>query len=198
MPAYTQPRHVLLAATAMLEPIHARRSARRALRVALASFALFAAGLVVAGTSSASSALADAPGARPLQDEPIVVDVVIAGAEGLAAFDATLRFDPAVVAVESVTAGDALPADSTWLDPVPDGEDGVVFGSYRAGPGAAGRDGTLATATFRVLGPGAPAIRLDRAGSGAYDAAGASIVPPARLTLAGAAAPPIYLPYAMR
>lgn len=164
----------------------ARRRAGRAARVALVACTAFVAGH------------ADASSARPMQADPLVVDVVIDGAAGLAAFDATLRFDPAVVAVDSVTVGDALPAGSTWLGPTPDGDDGVVFGSYHEGAGPAGGDGTLATATFRVLGPGAPAIRLDRGGSGAYDSNGASIVPPARLALRGAPAEAIYLPYAMR
>lgn len=170
----------------------ARLARPAALRPALAAAAL------IALAAAARAVAAPEDGARPSgarQAEELVVTVDIAGAEGLAAFDATLRFDPAVVAVASVVPGDALPAGSTWIEPLPDEDDGVFFGSYREGDGPPGRDGTLAVVTFDVLGPGAPAIRLDRSGSGAYDAAGASLVPPARMTLGGLAPPPIYLPF---
>ena len=167
----------------------------RAPWIAAASVALMGAAL------SASLALA-APSGRwtvhPDQTGTLTVTLDGKGASGLAAFDATVRYNPAVVAVASIAPGDALPEGSEWLDAVPDGDDGVFFGSYRAGDGADGGDGTLATLTFDVLGPGAHAIRLDPDGSGAYDASGASIAPPARLSLGGLAPPPIYLPFGNR
>jgi len=177
------------------------RALRRPVRpspMALAAAALIAA--AVAG-ASALAAPAAGPEAALLQDSEIVVNLAIEGtesAEGLAAFDATVRFDPAVVAVEGVAPGDALPEGSDWLDPVPDGDDGVFFGSYHEGDGPPGRDGTLATLTFRVLGSGAANIRLDRSASGAYDASGGSIVPPARMALVGLPVAPIYLPVGRR
>lgn len=159
------------------------------LALGAALIALAAAGARVLAAPSDATAPAGA-----LQAGELVVTVDVAGAEGLAAFDATLRYDPAVVAVASVAPGDALPEGSTWIEPLPDGDDGVFFGSYVEGDGPSGRDGTLAVVTFTVLGPGSPAIRLDRSGSGAYDAAGAALVPPARMTLGGLAPPPIFLP----
>lgn len=137
--------------------------------------------------------------ARAQADE-LQVDLLIERAEGLAAFDAEIRYDPALLAPSGLAPGAFLPEGSEMLGPETPEKGRVLIGSYSTGEDAASGDGTLAMLRFEVLGEGDPGLELVAAASGAYDKSGASISPPARIFLEGSApeTATIYLPSALK
>lgn len=122
--------------------------------------------------------------------EQVEVTASIRGALGLAAFEATVRFDPAVVRPTGVTMGEFLPPDSQPLGPDESEPGRLAFGSYNAGGNDASGSGILAVVTFEVLANGDPAFQLDSARSGAFDMYGVALETAVELT----SGVPIYLP----
>lgn len=128
--------------------------------------------------------------------EEHVVTITARNAVGLAAFDATLLYDPAIVSFVQIRPGDFLPDGSAMLGPEVDGAGRVSFGAFSPSGATVDGGGTLAEAIFTVTGDGEPDLRFDMAGSGLYDAVGAPLGSPARLSAAGVSLEAIYMPYA--
>jgi len=148
-----------------------------------------------AGGRSVDHSASPAPGFavdRPLQaGERFDVAVHAEGAVGLAAFEATLRFDPAVVLPVGVRLGDFAPAGSTPLQAREPAGGSLVIGSYNASGQAASGAGALAVVTFEAVADGKPEITLDGETTGAFDQVGRALPAALSLRLPGG---PIYLP----
>lgn len=131
-------------------------------------------------------------------DEHIVA-ITASGAEGLAAFDATVLYDPDTVGFVEIRPGDFLPEGSVILGPTLGIRccGSVTFGSYSPTGATVDGSGTLVEVVFTLLGDAAPELSLDGASSGLYGADGARLGPPARLSVMGASAEAIYLPFAV-
>lgn len=156
----------------------------------------------------AAPAPAAAPAAAPVaaprpravaglaQADDGAIDIVAADVRGLAAFEATLRYDPAAIQIVAVEPGDGAPAGAQVLGPA--GAAGTLaIGAVS--PPAAAITGTHRVATVRYVrrgGPQPPRVTLEAAASGAFDARGVRLAPPAALRLAGALVAAAWLPWA--
>ncbi len=173
---------------------HARARGRAARHVVLAAIGALALG-GLALTAGALDARVGADAAVHAQgDGEEHTELWVSGARNLAAWDATLLYDAAVISPTGVALGPFAPADSVQLAMDVRQQGRVLVGGYSSGDEAATGDGHLATVSFVRLDTRSPRLRLDRAGTGAYDAEGRSIAPPARIVIGGLAAPAVYLP----
>lgn len=163
--------------------------------VLLARAALICGALACAGLLSAS-----APRATSAQGETFTMEVHVTDAEGLAAFDAEIRYDPTLLTPRGLAGGTFLPEGSEMLGPVLVEPDRLRVGSYATGMETSSGGGVLAVLTFQRLGDEAGELSLVAERSGVYDAMGASIAPPARLVLGDGPATTarVYLPIAAR
>lgn len=101
------------------------------------------------------------PTSLPAVGETFTTDVAVANATDLLGFQFDVNFDPATLAVETITLGPFLAGSGRSPQPLgPDMANAangrVVFGGFTLGtpdqPGASG-DGVLATITWKVLQP---------------------------------------------
>lgn len=179
-----------------------RRSIRHAAaRPAGAALIAALAAVMVSTTLTGSGTglgLGMSPHAKPAfaqGGEEHVVTITAREATGLAAFDATILFDPDRVTFVEVRPGDFLPEGRQMLGPEV-GEDGsVTFGAFSPDGTTVDGEGTLAEAVFTTAGDSAPELRLDDARSGLYGVDGTPLGPPASLSALGVAAEAIYLPF---
>ncbi len=147
-----------------------------------------------AGADVATSRAAVAA-ARLAQAGDGAVDVVADRVGGLAAFEATVRYDPARVQIVGVEPGDGAPALAIVLGP------SGAAGRLALGAASAGGDavtGTLRVATIRYArlgGPQPPRIELDPTATGVFDRRGVPLAPPGRIRLDGAIGAAAWLPW---
>ena len=128
--------------------------------------------------------------------EEHVITIAARDTTGMAAFDVTLLYDPETVTFVEIRPGDFLPEGSEMLGPADGGDGSVSFGAFSPGGATVDGSGTLAEAVFSVSGDLAPDLRMDRDHSGLYGLDGAPLGPPAALSISGASAEAIYLPFA--
>lgn len=158
------------------------------------------AALAVAALACAAFLASSSLPAILAQGETFTVELRVVDAEGLAAFDAEIRYDPTRVEPRGLTGGDFLPEGSEMLGPVLVEPDRLRVGSFATGGQTSTGGGVLAVLTFQRLGHETGELSLVAERSGAYDATGASIAPPARLALGDGPATTarVYLPIAAR
>jgi hypothetical protein len=123
--------------------------------------------------------------------ETLEVAVRVEGAEALAAFEATLRYDPSIVLPTAVRLGDFAPADSTLLQTGRPSDGSLAIGSYNAAGQTASGAGVLAIVTFEVLAGGQAQIDLERGTTTAFGSVGQPLRAAITLRVSGG---PIYLP----
>ncbi len=128
------------------------------------------------------------PESVPATAATIDVVVNVSGAVDLAAFEADLGYDPALVEVTGITAGGFLGETSPGCDPyaarceavlgpLPQGADRAAIGGYAFGTGEpAGGSGTLATVHLAPTGA-TGVLTLTLSGAIAADAAATPITP---------------------
>lgn len=138
---------------------------------------------------------ASAPRSAPQQvqaGETLVLQVEIGAVENLAAFEAMLVYDPALLRPEGYELGRTLPAESTQLAPALPGPGRYAIGSYTALNRAGTGPGVVARVQFEALADGRAEVSLDPTASGAFDFRGASLAAPLTLTWQRGAT--VYLP----
>jgi hypothetical protein len=162
--------------------------------------------LIACGALSLAAAIALAPAAAPSLEgaalaqggEAFEARLQVSGARELAAFDATLVFDAEVISPTGVIGGDFLPEGSALLPLRADEPGRLVVGIYNPAGKTVTGDGHLATVTFQRLAARSPRLRLVGEESGAYDASGKSIAPPARIVIGGLPPQRLLLPWLRR
>ncbi len=113
---------------------------------------------------------------RPTSAQPAAVSpraevpvaVVVTDARDLAAFEATISYDPAVISPTAIVAGPFLPSGSVLLPPDNHASGRLAIGSYSLGGHVASGDGVLATVGFAVLRGGTPDLELELGSSGVF------------------------------
>ncbi len=161
-------------------------------RVALITCGLALAAGMMAASAGAGPEVAFAQG----EVDELVITITARNATGLAAFDATLIYDPETVTFVELRPGDFLPEGSELLGPEDSGDGSVSFGAFSPAGATVDGSGTLAEAVFSTLGERAPDLRLDRDNSGLSGPDGAALSRPAGLSALGVPAESIYLPWA--
>lgn len=138
------------------------------------------------------------PAAAIAQSASGTIAVIASAVGGMAAFEATLRFDPTAIRILGVEPGDLLPTGHVPLGPSgPAGE--LSIGAATAGTRPITGTGRVAAIRYqRLRGPQPPRVRLDRAGTGVFDASGARLGPPAAVRIEGALIEAVWLPWGER
>lgn len=131
----------------------------------------------------------------PHQVEPgesLVLQVEIGAVEDLAAFEAMLIFDPALLRPGGYWLERTLPVGSQQLPPARPSPGRYAIGSFtplnRTGTGP----GILARVVFEAIASGTAEVSLDPSASGAFDRFGGSLAAPLKLTWQRG--PTVYLP----
>jgi len=120
------------------------------------------------------------------------VEIQVADAEALAAFEATLRTTPPGAALPiSIRLGDIAPAGSTLLQGNALAGEGLAIGGYNATGQTATGSGDLVIVTFEAVADGELGFSLDPATTAAFDAIGQPL--PAKVSLRMPNGP-VYLP----
>jgi hypothetical protein len=152
--------------------IHAGRGGR----------AFLAASALLLGTALARTAGLDGePGSTQGAvgaGDHLTVSVRVEGAQGLAAFEAGLRFDPAVVRPAGIRLGAAAPHGSTPLEDqrASDVRAGsLALGAYNAAGRSLTGAGTLAVVSLEAIADGDPGLGLDEEATAAFDRQGMPI-----------------------
>ena len=123
--------------------------------------------------------------------ETLAVAVRVDGAATLAAFEATLRYDPSIVLPTAVRLGDFAPADSTLLQAGRPSDGNLAIGSYNAAGHTASGAGVMAIVTFEAVAGGQAQIDLERGTTTAFGSVGQPLRAAITLSVPGG---PIYLP----
>lgn len=123
--------------------------------------------------------------------ETLEVAVRVDGAATLAAFEATLRYDPSIVLPTAVRLGDFAPADSTLLQAGRPSDGSLAIGSYNAAGHTASGAGVMAIVTFEAVAGGQAQIDLERGTTTAFGSVGQPLRAAITLSVPGG---PIYLP----
>lgn len=123
--------------------------------------------------------------------ERLSLAIRVDGAASLAAFEAALRFDPAIARPISTRLGSFAPSGSTLLEDQAGSAGRLAVGSYNAMGQSASGGGVLALVTFEALAAGPVELSLDPGATAAFDALGQPLS--ATISLA-ASSESIYLP----
>jgi hypothetical protein len=124
------------------------------------------------------------------------VQLDVSGAEQLAAFEATLAYDPQSLRLGDIAYGALVPDGSGYLGPSDDGAGRVAIGSYNSIGETSSGSGTLAILSFEILdgGPSRRGVALVHSSTAAFDQFGVPIG--ARIWLASNSEGEALLPYA--
>ncbi len=94
--------------------------------------------------------------------------LAVQDAADMAAFEATIRFDPAVISPTAVISGPFLPPGSVLLPTDARAPGTLAIGSYSLGERESSGDGVLAIVRFSVLSRAPAGLALDPTGSGIF------------------------------
>ncbi|MBK6769605.1 MAG: M20/M25/M40 family metallo-hydrolase [Ardenticatenales bacterium] len=147
------------------------------------------------------------PDAVIAQSPPSEIAVLVRAVAGMAAYEATLHYDPSAVQILGVEPGDFLAPDPFALGPT--GTAGVLaLGAASASTASVSTasvsttvtgTGRVATIHYqRLRGPQPPRLRVDHAATGTFDAAGVRLGPPAAVRIEGALVEAAWLPWGVR
>ncbi|MCC7020101.1 MAG: M20/M25/M40 family metallo-hydrolase [Ardenticatenales bacterium] len=152
------------------------------------------------------------PDAVIAQSDGSEIAVLVQAVAGMAAYEATLHYDPSAVRILGIERGDFLAPGQFVLGPT--GAAGTL--ALGAASAAAASDSTaspstavasttvtgtgrVATVRFqRLRGPQPPRLRVEQAATGTFDAAGVRLGPPAAVRFEGALVESAWLPWGGR